>query len=152
MNLTGHLMADHRRHVEERLRRNMIAWLTTVRPDGQPECVPVWYLLRDDESMLIYSQPTSRKLANIKSNPKVALALDVSDLGRDNIRVNGTAARADDVPPAVRNEPYLAKYAERIAAEFGTPEKFSDLFSVPVLVTPTKLLTPAPSEGVAVSQ
>jgi PPOX class probable F420-dependent enzyme len=149
MNLTGHLVASHRRHVEERLRRNIIAWLTTVRPDGQPECVPVWYLMRDDESLLFYSQPTSRKLANIWSNPKVTLALDVSDLGRDNIRVNGTAARADDEPPAVRNEPYVVKYAERIAAEFGTPGRFSELFSVPVLVTPTKLLSPPPSGGAA---
>jgi PPOX class probable F420-dependent enzyme len=151
MNITGHLTAGHRQHVEERLRRNLIAWLTTVRPDGQPECVPVWFLTRDDESMLIYSQPTARKLANIRSNPQVALALDVSDLGRDNVRVNGTAARADDVPSAIRNDPYLAKYAERIAAMFGAPEKFSDLFSVPVLVTPTRLLSPVPTEGIAFS-
>jgi PPOX class probable F420-dependent enzyme len=144
-------MTGHREHVEERLRRNLIAWLITVRPDGQPECVPVWYLMRDDEAMLIYSQPASRKLGNIMSNPKVTLALDVSDLGRDNIRVNGTAARAGDVPPAARNEPYAAKYAERIAAEFGTLEKFSGLFSVPVLISPTRLLSPAPSPGVAVS-
>ena len=148
MKLTGHLATGHREHVEERLRRNLIVWLVTVRPDGQPECVPVWYLLRDDESMLFYSQPASRKLANIRSNPKVALALDVSDLGRDNIRVIGTAAAADDVPPIVRNEPYAAKYAERIAAEFGSLEKFSDLFSVPVLISPVRLLSPAPSAGV----
>jgi PPOX class probable F420-dependent enzyme len=149
MNLTDHLRDSHRQHVEERLRRNLIAWLTTVRPDGQPECVPVWYLIRDDESLLFYSQPGARKLANIRANPKVVLALDVSDLGRDNVRVNGTAALADDVPPASRNEPYRAKYTERIAAEFGDLERFSALFSAAVVITPTKLLSPPPSPGAA---
>ena len=149
MNLTQHLITGHRRHVEERLRHNIIAWLTTVRPDGQPECVPIWYLLRDDETLLFYSMPKSRKLANIQSNPKVALALDVSDLGRDNIRVNGTAALTDGIPPAAGNHPYTVKYTERIAAEFGSLDIFSGLFSVPVVVTPTKLLSPAPSPGVS---
>ena len=39
---------------EERLRNEEIAWLTTVRPDGQPQSVPVWFLW-DGEGFLVYS-------------------------------------------------------------------------------------------------
>jgi hypothetical protein len=42
------------------------------------------------------------------------MALDVTDLGRDVIRVEGTAARVDDLPPASALPRYAAKakYAE----------------------------------------
>jgi predicted pyridoxine 5'-phosphate oxidase superfamily flavin-nucleotide-binding protein len=57
VNLTIHLPAERREHVEARLHGNLMAWLTTVRPDGQPDSVPVWFLMRDDETILVYSQP-----------------------------------------------------------------------------------------------
>jgi hypothetical protein len=41
MKLTSHLPDDRRAHVEGRLRANLMAWLTTVRPDGRPDSVPV---------------------------------------------------------------------------------------------------------------
>ena len=52
MKLTSHLPEARRAHVEGRLRANLMAWLTTVRPDGQPDSVQVWFLLRDDETIL----------------------------------------------------------------------------------------------------
>jgi PPOX class probable F420-dependent enzyme len=139
MNLTSHLTPERRDHVETRLRGNLMAWFTTVRPSGQPESVPVWFFLRDDESILIYSEPGKVKLRNIDENPRVSLALDVTDLGRDVIRVEGSAQRVDDIPPASEVTGYTAKYAERIGALFGTADRFAELFSVPVLITPTKL-------------
>jgi Pyridoxamine 5'-phosphate oxidase len=43
-----------------------MAWLTTVRPDGQPVSVPVWFLMREDGTILLYSQPGTQKLRNIQ--------------------------------------------------------------------------------------
>src|SRR5207248_1463964 len=80
MDLTAHLPAERRQHVERRLRSNLMAWLTTVRPDGQPVSVPVWFLVRGDGTILVYSQPGQHKLRNISKNPRVSLALDVNDL------------------------------------------------------------------------
>jgi PPOX class probable F420-dependent enzyme len=139
MRLTSELAVDRRERVESRLRTNLMAWLTTVTPAGKPDTVPVWYLLRDDESVLVYSRPGKPKLGNIEHNPAVALGLDVTDLGRDVIRLEGTAARRPDVPPADQVPEYVAKYIERIAAIFGTAEHFAELFSEAVVITPARL-------------
>jgi len=139
MKLTSHLPVADRERAESRLHRNLIAWLTTVRPDGQPVTVPVWFLLRDDETILIYSQPGKEKVRNIAANPKVSLALDVTDIGRNIVRLEGTAERAHDEPPANEQPGYLAKYTERIGALFGTPEQFATLFAAAFIITPTKL-------------
>jgi PPOX class probable F420-dependent enzyme len=139
MRLTSELEAERRQRVESRLRTNLMAWLTTVTPAGKPDTVPVWYLLRDDETVLIYSQPGKAKLRNIERNPAVALGLDVTDLGRDVIRLEGTATRHTDAPPADQVPEYVAKYIERIAAIFGTAERFAELFSEAVIITPARL-------------
>jgi PPOX class probable F420-dependent enzyme len=139
MKLTSHLPAADRERADGRLHSNLIAWLTTVRPDGQPVTVPVWFLLRDDETILLYSRPAKEKLRNIAANPKVSLALDVTDIGRNVVRLEGTAQRADDQPPANEQPAYLAKYTERIGALFGTPEQFATSFSAAIVITPAKL-------------
>jgi PPOX class probable F420-dependent enzyme len=139
MTLTSHLSADDRERVEGRLRHNVIAWLTTVRDDGQPVTTPVWFLHREDDTILVYSQPESAKFRNIAANPKISLVLDVSDLGRSVVRLEGTAARMSDQAPADRQPAYLAKYAERIGVLFGTPEDFAALFSAAILITAAKL-------------
>jgi PPOX class probable F420-dependent enzyme len=139
VNLTAHLPTADRDRVEARLRSNLMAWLTTVRPDGQPVTVPVWFLMRDDETILLYSKPGTGKLRNIVGNAKVSLALDVCDLGRNIVRLEGTARQVDDEPPADKNAAFLAKYAERIAAMFGTPEEFSAQFSATTVIRPAKV-------------
>jgi PPOX class probable F420-dependent enzyme len=139
MKLTSHLPADRRAHVEGRLRANLMAWLTTVRPDGRPDSVPVWFLLRDDETILVYSQPGKMKLRNISHNPAVALGLDVTDLGRDIIRIDGTAEHVPGFPAADQVPEYAAKYTERIGAIFGTVSRFAGQFPEALIITPHRL-------------
>ncbi len=139
MELTSHLLPGDRERVEARLRQNLMAWLTTVRPDGQPVSVPVWFLMREDGTILLYSQPGKQKLRNIAGNPKVSLGLDVTDIGRNVVRMEGIAKVARDQPAANQHPAYLAKYTERIGALFDTPERFAELFSTAVIITPTKL-------------
>lgn len=139
MELTADLPDDRRARVETRLHTNLMAWLTTVNTAGRPNSVPVWFLLRDDNSILVYSQPGKAKLRNIDANPNVALGLDVTDIGRDIIRIEGTAVRAPDHPPAHRVPEYAAKYAERIGAIFGTVERFAEAFSEAIVITPRRL-------------
>jgi PPOX class probable F420-dependent enzyme len=137
--LTENLPTDRRSHVDARLHGNLMAWLTTVRPDGRPVSVPVWFLLRDDDTVLVYSRPDTQKLRNIQQNPHVALGLDVTDLGRDIIRLDGIAQQVDDIAPADQTQQYAVKYAERIGALFGTADKFAAQFSVAIVITPTRV-------------
>jgi PPOX class probable F420-dependent enzyme len=139
MTLTSHLSDDDRERVDARLRHNLMAWLTTVRLDGQPITLPVWFLLQEDETILVYSQPGSAKFRNIDANPKVSLVLDVCDFGRNIVRIEGTAAASNAVSPADQQPAYLAKYIERIASLFETPAQFSAQFSRPLIIMPTKL-------------
>ena len=141
MGLTADLPTDRRARVDSRLRTNLMAWLTTVSPAGRPDAVPVWFLLRDDDSILVYSQPGKPKLRNIDANPNVALGLDVTDIGRDIIRIEGTAVRAPGHPRADQVPEYAAKYTERIAAIFDTVERFGEQFSEAIVITPSRLHT-----------
>ncbi|QGN32632.1 pyridoxamine 5'-phosphate oxidase family protein [Microlunatus sp. Gsoil 973] len=141
MKLTDHLSSAEREHVEARLRSNLMAWFTTVDPAGRPTSVPVWFLFQDDETVLIYSQPGKKKLRNLAENPHVAFGLDVTDIGRSNIRIAGDAFVADDVRPADENPAYLAKYLERIGALFGSAQTFAEKFTVPIVIVPGRLMT-----------
>ena len=141
MELTAHLSPADRERVEARLRHNLMAWLTTVRSDGQPVSVPVWFLTRDDGTILLFSEPGKAKLRHIAVNPRVSLTLDGTDVGRNIVRIEGVAAPAADQPPAHEQPAYVAKYLERIAALFGTPERFAERFSAAVVITPARLHT-----------
>ncbi|MEV6488114.1 TIGR03667 family PPOX class F420-dependent oxidoreductase [Actinoplanes sp. NPDC051633] len=141
MELTSHLPEPDRERVDLRLRHNLIAWLTTVRPDGQPVSVPVWFLARDDGSILVYSRAGQAKLRNIAANPRVSLTLDGTDVGRNIVRVEGVAAAAGDEPAAHEQPAYLAKYLERIQANFGSSERFGELFTAALVITPARLHT-----------
>lgn len=139
MTSTDGLPTERRAHVESRLQTNLMAWLTTVSPAGRPDSVPVWFLVQADGSVLVYSQPGKLKLRNLAANPHVALGLDVTDIGRDVIRIEGTAVHAADHPPADQVPEYVAKYTERAGAIFGTVERFAATFTEAIVITPTRL-------------
>lgn len=120
-----------------RLREEKIAWLTTVRPDGQPQSVPVW-LLWDGETFLIYSQPGRQKLKNIGRNARVGLHLNSNARGGDVVRTEGAAAVAEDVPPATEVGEYVEKYREDIARIGFDPDGFARTYSVALRVTPKR--------------
>ncbi|NUP50512.1 MAG: TIGR03667 family PPOX class F420-dependent oxidoreductase [Catenulispora sp.] len=139
MDLLAHLSDSDRQRVQARLRSNLMAWLTTVRPDGQPVSVPVWFLAREDGTIVVYSRASKAKLRNIAANPKVSLGLDVTDIGRNIVRIEGEARHDPDLPRADRDPAYLAKYVERMGAMFDTPESFGEQFTAGLVITPTKV-------------
>jgi PPOX class probable F420-dependent enzyme len=117
-----------------RLKEEEIAWMTTVRSDGQPQTVPVWFLW--DEGFLIYSQPNTQKLKNISRNPRVGLNLNSNEQGNDVVRLEGTASIDEDAPPSSEIPSYVEKYREGIARIGFDVEGFARSYSVAVRVTP----------------
>ena len=70
-------------HIDARLRSDIMVWLATVKPDGTPHIVPVWFLW-DGESFYIYSKP-DQKIRNLQQNNSVMVALDDTKDGGDPI-------------------------------------------------------------------
>ena len=121
------------RRAKRRLNEAIIGWLTTVTPDGGPRPVPIWFLWDGDRSILLYSRPEKRKLANITANPRVSLNLDSDGIEADIVICWGEMRVSDD-PPSNEVPAYLAKYAHRIEALGWTPGSFAADVSVPLRI------------------
>jgi PPOX class probable F420-dependent enzyme len=121
------------RRAAERLQDEIIAWLVTVRGDGQPQPSPVWFLWQDPD-ILVYSRPEAAKLRNLARNPRVALHLDDNGQGGDIVILEGTAALDPSLPPADAVPEYVAKYSDVIARNGWTPASFAADYSVAVRI------------------
>jgi PPOX class probable F420-dependent enzyme len=128
---------DRGKHVERRLKEDTIAWLTTVRPSGQPDSVPVWFLW-DGETLLVYSRPDQTKMQNLAANPKVTLTIDNTYGGGDVIRVEGTAEHVAGHPLAHEVPAYLEKYASGIERIGYDPQGFANSYSAAIRITPSR--------------
>jgi PPOX class probable F420-dependent enzyme len=60
--------------VRRLLERANFAHLATVLPDGAPHSVPVWAGIEDDR-VVFFTQPASRKARNVEHDPRVAISL-----------------------------------------------------------------------------
>jgi PPOX class probable F420-dependent enzyme len=125
-------------HAAERLRTEIIGWLTTVSPEGAPRPTPVWFVWDGERSILLYSRPGKRKLRNIAANPQVSLNLDSDRVDADIVICWGEIRISDD-PPADRIPEYVDKYRERMAALGWTPESYAVDFTVPLRIELTRI-------------
>jgi PPOX class probable F420-dependent enzyme len=101
-------------HTDQRLRAEPIIWLSSVRPDGRPHLVPVWFLW-DGAAILIFSKPAAQKVRNLRHNPQVVLALDSADEGEDVVVLEGRAELLADGAPQSTLPEYAEKYAALMA-------------------------------------
>lgn len=125
-------------HADRRLRSEQVAWLTTVRADGQAQSTPVWFLW-DGDTFLVYSQPDAQKVRNLAANPRVSLHLNDDGEGDDVVTFEGQATVEPDTPRADRVDGYLAKYQEAITALGYEPGPFARTYSMPIRVRPTRV-------------
>jgi PPOX class probable F420-dependent enzyme len=130
------LTQDKDRHIDERLRSELIIWLGSVRPDGRPHLVPVWFLW-DGATILIFSQPDNQKIRNLQANHNVILALDDTNDGDDVIMVEGHA----ELLPAGTVDSTLPAYAEKYGPQFSemTPATMAQVYSQAIRITPTRI-------------
>jgi PPOX class probable F420-dependent enzyme len=126
-------------HIAERLRDNLIVWLTTVRPDGRPHLAAVWFLWEGD-TILIFSQP-NQKVRNLRANPSVALALDDTKGGDDVITIAGQAELLPAGAVTPEHRPYVAKYVTKLAEMQWTAADMAQAYSQAIRITPTRFRT-----------
>jgi PPOX class probable F420-dependent enzyme len=131
------LTTEWGQNAEQRLRSDIIAWLTTVGSDGRPYTVPVWFLW-DGSTLLIFSQPHKQKIRNLRKNGRVTLALDDTKQGEDVVIIEGTAELLDDPDISATLPAYVEKYVAKMQNLGWTPETFAADFSLGIRVTPTK--------------
>lgn len=124
-------------HALERLRTDMIGWLTTVTPDGRPQTFPIWFLWEDGE-VLIYSDRRAKRNENIRANPRVSLHLNDDGRGGDIVILEGEARVDAATPPVPGNAAYLAKYGARISKSLSSPEEMATIYNVPIRIRPTR--------------
>jgi PPOX class probable F420-dependent enzyme len=125
---------------DERLRREREIWITTVRPDGQPQASPVGFLW-DGASILVLSQPGSPKVRNLRGNPSVALNLEIDreDGASDSVlTIEGTATVTTEPIGEDEAAVYVARYEEPMRSAGLTPDDLFAEFSATIRVIPTR--------------
>lgn len=127
-------MFDTRPKAAHELDQELVGWLTTVTPTGQPQSSLVWFL-RDGDDLLIYSQARARKLANIAGNPKVAFTHRSDPDGDEMLTIEATTTIDRSPTPAHEVPAYLAKYDGAIARLGWTPEQFANEYPVLIRLT-----------------
>ena len=124
-------------HEATHLREDVIAWLTTVTPEGTPQSTPVWFWW-DGEGFLVYSRPGKPKLRNLQANPRVGLHMVGDPTGEEIVVFEGEASIDPDAPPSDRHEGYAEKYREAIGGLGLDPPRFAALYSVPIRIRVTR--------------
>lgn len=124
--------------VAERLEREQVVWLTTVGPTGTPQPNPVWFQWRDSE-FLLFSQPDTPKIRNIRRNPRVSVHFNSTVHGGDVVVFTGTARIAEDRPTEQEIAAFTAKYTEGLRDIPMTAEQFYADYSVPLRIAPDRL-------------
>ncbi|HEY6411716.1 MAG TPA: TIGR03667 family PPOX class F420-dependent oxidoreductase [Ktedonobacteraceae bacterium] len=128
-------------HIDERLRSNIMIWLTTVRADGRPHSAAVWFLW-DGKAFLIFSRPNKQKIRNLRQNSNVLLALDDTKNGSDVIQVEGKAELLEHNDVDATLSAFAEKYGPLIKQLGGSPEAMAADYSQGIRITPTKFLGP----------
>lgn len=128
--------------IRQRLGSTPVAWLTTVRPDGAPHLVPVWFLWVD-EGFVVFSKPDARKTRNVEAEDRVMLAFGRAEDDFDVQLVEGKAhvmpVTAADILPALAAE-LEAKYGEWMDAIGLTLDEFAATYRAVIRIEPTNFL------------
>jgi PPOX class probable F420-dependent enzyme len=121
----------------ERLASEIMGWLTTINPDGQPQSSPLWFLWADGE-VVIYSGKRAPRNGNVGDRPLVSFNLNSDADGGDVVTMEGVARIDAGAPPASADTAFLAKYRAVLDGYGWSPEYFAGEYPVVVRVAPTR--------------
>lgn len=129
--------------VVELLNNELVGWLTTVTPEGQPQAQPVWHEI-DGQDLVVFNRPTARRLVNIASNPRVSYNLRGDRHGDLVISMEGRAALDASLGSPIANSRYVAKYSQEMVRLGWSPAEYDAEFSTPLRITLTRIRADLP--------
>ena len=124
--------------VARHLRDEIVVWMTTVTPAGEPLPMPVWFIWEGGEVVRMHSRRSAR-VRNIEANRHVSLTFSGDGRGGDIVVLSGRATAGAGLPHADQDPDYLAKYRDHIARIGMTPETFAQTYEVPVRIELTRV-------------
>ncbi|MGI0016221.1 MAG: pyridoxamine 5'-phosphate oxidase family protein [Nitrososphaera sp.] len=99
--------------MQKRLSKERNIWIATVRADGRPHMVPVWFVWLE-EKLYVCIEPKSVKGRNLVSNKSVSLALED---GTRPIICEGDARFVPKPWPQAVADIFQEKYGWEISSE-----------------------------------
>jgi PPOX class probable F420-dependent enzyme len=136
--LTGALDRDDADWAREHLEHDVVAWLTTVAPDGRVQSSLISFL-RDGPDLVFYSRPDTPKVRNIEHSPQVSLHLQSDPYGDHMLIIEGTAEVDHSIPPMDVHERYRAKYEEPHAHWGLDFTNTARVFDLPIRIRPQRI-------------
>jgi PPOX class probable F420-dependent enzyme len=123
--------------VRPMLDEERVVWLSTVRPDGTPHLVPTWFLW-DGEALVVFSKPGAAKVRNLRSNPRLMIAVGDPE---DDFSVGLIEAVATGMDESVRvPDAFFTKYAGELAQGRLDRATFEALYTQAIRIVPTRYL------------
>jgi PPOX class probable F420-dependent enzyme len=125
------------RRVARLLDAEPVVWLATIQPNGLPHLVPTWFWW-NGETLLVFSKPEARKVASMRSNPRLMVAVGHPEEDFDVVLLEAQAhvcRHRVEVPDA-----FFEKYADQLAEGRLDRPTFRSTYTQPIVITPTRLL------------
>jgi PPOX class probable F420-dependent enzyme len=125
--------------VDALLDRETVVWLSSVRPDGRPHLIPIWFWW-DGDAVLFASKPEACKVANLRANADCMLAIGDPDADFDVALIEARAELASMATADLLAAGLLAKYGDRMDVAGLTPSIFARTYTQVVRIVPTRWL------------
>jgi PPOX class probable F420-dependent enzyme len=142
--------------VERFLQSEEVLWLSTFPTDGFPGLVPIWFSW-DGEAIRIASKPHAEKVADIRADPRVMVALGNAEEDFDVGLIEAHAELLDTPADHFLPESHWVKYAADLARIGLTREEYVRAYSQAIRIVPVRYLgwhgrsTPASEHAVEVT-
>jgi PPOX class probable F420-dependent enzyme len=125
--------------VRRRLDRERVVWLGTVRPDGAPHLMPLWFSW-DETAITVYSKPDAQKVRNIRRDPRVMLAIGTPGASMDVTLLEGRAELPVVAPEPTPAHALLTRYHADMRTLGTDLSEFISTYSQPIRIVPTRVL------------
>jgi PPOX class probable F420-dependent enzyme len=128
-----------RRSARDALEREPVIWVSSIRPDGSPHVLPLWFHW-DTDSILIFSKPHAQKVRNLRANPRVMVAIGEPGIDFDVELIEAEAEFLTIPTERVLPEAFLDKYAELMERGGIDRKRFAEVYSQPIRLRPSRFL------------